>query len=298
MDRIRQQSSGDYALSVVTIDPATEAPCTATGDLGLVVYDGDGVQVFTGEAIGGEGVLTAAIPVASMPLLDTYVCAWSGTASGEPTSWTSRVEVCGGYLYEIADFRSYSPEFADVVKFPAAMLRAARVAGEQRFEKHARVAYVPRGGRWSGYIKGHPVPIGYGIGYEAGCQRLETQFNRVRCLRAVTQNGVAMAPADLALLHPLEWGAIDRQPGDYWLDGQQIKVTLEHGYDAPPEPVSTAVMILAREYIFRTALSSRATVEATDVGFFRLSVAGPGRPTGIPEVDTAILEFGRRRPRV
>jgi hypothetical protein len=298
VDRIRQQSSGDYALSVVTIDPATEAPCNATGDLGLVVYDGDGVQVFAGEAVSGPCQLGAAVPVASMPLLDTYVCAWTGSASGGPTSWTSRVEVCGGYAYEIADFRAYYPEFADATKFPAQMLRAARVAGEQRFECHARVAYVPRCGRWSGYVKGHPVPIGYGIGYDAGCQRLETQFNAVRCLRAVLQNGVPMAPGDLALLHPLEWGAIDRQPGDYWLDGQQIKVTLEHGYDAPPQPVSTAVMILAREYVFRTALSSRATVESTDVGFFRLSVAGPGRPTGIPDVDTAILEFGRRRPRV
>ena len=106
-----------------------------------------------------------------------------------------------------------------------------------------------------------------------------------------------MAPGDLAHLTPLEWGAIDRQPGDYWLDGQQIRSRSSTATTLRAEPVSTAVMILAREYIFRTALSSRATVEATDVGFFRLSVAGPGRPTGIPEVDTAILEFGRRRPR-
>ena len=43
---------------------------------------------------------------------------------------------------------------------------------------------------------------------------------------------------------------------------------------------------------------SRATVEAPDVGFFRVSVAGPDRPTGIPEVDAVITDFGRRRPRV
>jgi len=76
-----------------------------------------------------------------------------------------------------------------------------------------------------------------------------------------------------------------------------VSIVLEHGYDFAPAPVATAAMILAREYVFRSALSSRATVEATDVGFFRLSVAGPGRPTGVPEVDAAVAEFGRRRPR-
>lgn len=297
MDRIRQQSDGTYALSVATIDPTSEAACTATGDLSVTITDGDGVQVYSDAASAGEGTLSAAVPVASMPLLDTYVCSWKGSASGGPTRWTSWVEVCGGFIYEVADFRAWDPTFADPVKYPAAVLRAARTAGEQRFERHARVAYVPRCGRWTGKVKGHPVPIGYGIGYDAGCQRLETHFNAVRGLRAVYENGVAMAPADLALLSPTEWGAVDRQPGDYWLDGQKVKITLEHGYDLAPDPVSAAVMILAREYIFRSALSSRATVEATDVGFFRLSVAGPGKPTGIPEVDAAIFEFGRRRPR-
>ncbi len=297
MDRIRQQSSGSYALSVTTIDPLTEAPVAATGTLGLTIFDGAGVQVYTGTPTVAGTTLTMAVPVGSLPLLDTYLCTWTGTASGGPTSWTSRVELCGGYLYEVADFRTWDPTFADPAKFPAAMLRAARVAGEQRFERAARVAYVPRCGRWAGYAKGYPVPIGYGIGYDAGVQRIETHFNAVRTLRSVTVEGVAMSAPDLANLNPFEWGAIDRQPGDYWLDQQLIKIVLEHGYDFPPAPVATAAMILAREYIFRSALSSRATVEATDVGFFRLSVAGPGRPTGIPEVDAAVGEFGRRRPR-
>jgi len=141
------------------------------------------------------------------------------------------------------------------------------------------------------------MPIGYGIGYDAGIKRLETHVNAVRTVRSVAINGAAMAPSDLADLTFTEWGALDQPSGGYWLDGSTVSVVLEHGLDFAPQPVATAVMMLAREYIFRTALASRATVEATDVGFFRLSVAGPGRPTGIPEVDTAIFEFGRRRPR-
>ena len=214
-----------------------------------------------------------------------------------PTTWHSYFELCGGFIYEIADFRAWDPTFSDTSKFPAAALRAARVAGEQRFERAARLAYVPRCRRWSKQVQGYPMPIGYGIGYDAGIKRLETHVNAVRTVRSVAINGAAMAPSDLANLDFTEWGALDQPSGGYWLDRSSVAVVLEHGLDFAPAPVTTAVMMLAREYIFRTALSSRATVEATDVGFFRLSVAGPGRPTGIPEVDTAIYEFGRRRPR-
>ena len=68
--------------------------------------------------------------------------------------------------------------------------------------------------------------------------------------------------------------------------------------DAPAGPVAQAAMLLAREYLVRSVLSSRATVESTDVGFFRVSVAGRDRPTGIPEVDAVIERFGRSRPLV
>ncbi len=296
MDRFRQQSVGTYPLVVTTIDPASEAPCTVTGSPTVVVSDGGGAQVYCGAAVIAGTTLTLALPVGALAL-DTYTAVWTGTAPSGQTTWHSYFEIAGGFIYEIADFRAWDPTFSDTVKFPAAMLRAARVAGEQRFEKAARLAYVPRCRRWSKQVQGYPMPIGYGIGYDAGIKRLETHTNALRTVRSVAINGAAMAPSDLADLTFTEWGALDQPSGGYWLDGSSVSVVLEHGLDFAPAPVTTAVMMLAREYIFRTSLASRATVEATDVGFFRLSVAGPGRPTGIPEVDTAIFEFGRRRPR-
>ena len=80
------------------------------------------------------------------------------------------------------------------------MLRAARVAGEQRFESAARLAYVPRCRRWSKQVQGYPMPIGYGIGYDAGIKRLETHINALRTMRSVSINGAAMAAGDLANL--------------------------------------------------------------------------------------------------
>lgn len=296
MDRIRQQSAGSYILSVPTTDPQTGAVVTVTAPVTVTILGCDGQQVYSGAPTIAAGVLTATVPVASLASLDTYSVVWTGTASGVASSWTTRVELCGGHLFETAELRAWFAEFCDPTKFSEATLRAARVSAEQRFERACRVAFVPRGGRWSGYAKGYPMPIGYGIGYDAGNVRLDLRVNRLRRVRSVALDGAAMAQSDLSNLRVFEWGAIDRAPGDYWLNGQFVEVAYEHGYDFPPGPVSTATMLLARDYLVRSALASRATVEATDVGFFRLSVAGPGRPTGIPEVDTVIAEFGRRRP--
>jgi hypothetical protein len=298
VERIRQQSAGSYSLTVATTDPSTGEPVTAGGEPAVTITDGGGAQVFAGPAIASEGALSCEVPVASLPLLDTYSCQWTGQVGGSEALWLSRVEVCGGYLFEIAEWRAYEPAFADPVKFPEAALRAARLAAEQRFERAARVAFVPRCFRWAGWARGYPVPIGYGIGYDAGVQRIDTRINAIRCLRSIAVNGTPLSADELAALAVFEWGAIDKGPGDYWTNAEHIQVCLEAGYDFAPEPVAVAAMILGRDYAMRSNLSPRATVESTDVGFFRLSVAGPGRPTGIPEVDAAVAEFGRRRGHV
>ena len=122
--------------------------------------------------------------------------------------------------------------------------------------------------------------------------------NAVRRVVSLTVDDVAFTADELTDLDVREWGRVTRGDGLTFDDGAVVEVHYEHGLDYPDAPVASAAMLLAREYLVRSALSSRATVEATDVGFFRVSVAGPDRPTGIPEVDAVITDFGRRRPRV
>jgi hypothetical protein len=54
------------------------------------------------------------------------------------------------------------------------------------------------------------------------------------------------------------------------------------------------------EALVPSALPSRALSQTTDLGEIRISVANPeaGRPTGDPEIDAVILQFGRRRPTI
>ena len=110
--------------------------------------------------------------------------------------------------------------------------------------------------------------------------------------------GTALTAGELAEITVREWGAFDRPGGKAWTAGASCALFYRHGMPAPAGPVAQAAMLLAREYLVRSALSSRATVESTEVGSFRISVAGRDRPTGIPEVDAVIERFGRSRPLV
>lgn len=281
MDRLAKISSGDYALAIVAAD-ADGAPVTAT-DPALTITDGAGQDVGTYTPVAAAGELTAAVPAADLAALDVYTCSWSGTVAGAALEWTSHVELAGGYLFEIAELRASDPAFT-VSAYSGAKCRAARTAAEERLEAGAHVAFVPRAHRLSA--------IGDGSG------RLRVPHNAIRRVVAGSIAGVDLTAAELAALVPREWGAIDRPDGYAWTADAAIELHYEHGLDFPPAPVREAAMILAREYLVRSALSARATVEATDVGFYRLSVAGKDKPTGIPDVDAVIETFGRRRPLV
>lgn len=281
LQRIVQREAGEHLLAVPLADDEGR-PLEAESVAGTVtVSDGAGTEVWEGEPQLGAGVLAASVPAAAMPLPDTYAVAWDVVLDGE-VSWrrTSHAELCGARLFSLGELQAAYAELATVGD---AELEAARLAAEQRLEQAAGVAFVPRGGRWAG--RG------------SGTWRLLLPVQAALTgVVSVTVDGEAYA-GPLAVR---EWGALDREDGSAWPEASLVAVHYLHGLPLPvPEPVRVAAMVLAREYVVRSALSSRATVEATDVGFFRLSVAdGAGRPTGIPEVDAVVAAYGRRRPAV
>ena len=283
MERIRRVSGGTYPLSIAAGDDDGEA--VTVDSPAVALYDGSGAELATeGAPAAAEGRLAYTVAAGVLGALDTYVAVWSGTVSGSPWERRQELELCGGHLFEISDLRAFDPAFADAVRYPAAVVRAARTAAEQRLEQACRVAFTPRGRRLRA------------VG--AGLARLEVPDNAVRSLLSASVGGTDLTPAELAAVTVREWGAFDRPAGYLWPLGSALALHYEHGQDSPPAPVAQAAMLLAREYLVRSVLSSRATVEATDVGFFRVSVAGPDRPTGLPEVDAVIARFGRSRPTV
>lgn len=274
MDRIRQKTAGTYTITTPT--PNEDGVLvTAATPASVSIVDGAGAAAYSATATITTGQLAVAVPVASMPRLDTYTCTWTDFNG---LQWTSRVELCGGFLFELADLRALESTYADAGKYPGSRLRAARTAAEMRFEAAAGVAFVPRCRRLTTYGDGN--------------WRLRLPDPAVRTVRSVSVAGVALTQAELAALVVREWGALDLT-GSVWTDQAEIEVCYEHGDDYVPAPVSQAVMLLAPEYLTRKALASRAMQEVTEVGTFNLSVAGFRRPTGIPEVDRVAQDFGR-----
>lgn len=283
MQRLVQRADGDYVLTLPVLSADGEPLSgTPTAPASVVVVDGAGTEVWSGTPQLGAGVVTASVPASSMPLLDSYTATWTATIDGETRSWVTRVELCGARLFGLAELRA---SYQEVASLTDDELDLARLRAEERLEAAARIAFCPRGGRATVLGDGTSrliLPVGAGL----------------RRLYSVSVEGVPLTSDELNALEVREWGALDRSDGSVWPAGGLVSVHYEHGLDLPvPGPVSVATMVLAREYIIRSALSSRAMGESTELGFLRLSVAdGDARPTGIPEVDAVIAAYGRRRP--
>ena len=284
MERLRLVTSGTYRLEVATPDEAG-ALFTSTTPWTVAIKNSAGaVALAPTAATGTSGGIFYEADHAVLASLDAYACTWTGMKSAAAKEWASVVEVCGGYLYETPEMRAFDSAFASAATYPDARMRAARTAAEQRLEKACRVAFVPRARRV--VLAGNDSDT------------LFLPDNAVRRIVTLSVDGAAFTADEIAALDVREWGRLTRGDAYAFEYGASVDVFYEHGLDYPDAPVVQAAMLLAREYLVRSALSSRATVEATDVGFFRVSVAGPDRPTGIPEVDAVIADFGRRRPRI
>lgn len=293
MARIRKQSTGNYAVTVPTLDD-DGSPVSVTSPT-ISVVDGAGTVKHTGSATYASGALSASVPASALPYLDAYVITWSGTVSGTATTWTSTLELVGGYLFEIADLRALDRAFADVVKYPSALLRAVRDAVEATIEgpRAAQVAFVPRGARVT--LDGTSPDLSRGFNpllYGTDTRVLQAPDFELRDIISVKINGDALDQTGLDAL-TADDNRIHRPTG--WPHGHRnIEIHYTHGRDQAPGPITRAALILAREYLAKTDLPGRATSTTVGDQTFRLTIAGRDGTTGLPEVDAAIDQHGRK----
>lgn len=280
---MQRYSVGQAATLTYTGYDDEETALAITNPATYTIYDGAGTQVDTGAATAAAGVLSTTLSVAKVATLDAYRVLWTGKVGGTSRQWWDDFELVGGYLFSLPAMRAFDAAYADTTKYPTAKLREARTWVEQRIEHGAAcgVAFVPRAAREK--LQGD------------GTTRLWLAWPRIRAVYSVTVDGVALTAAELTelVIHDshIEWA-------NAWTADAEVVIHYEHGYDFPPMPVSEAGLILAREYLVAKSLASRATAESTDVGFYRLSIAGGGGRTGIPEVDAVIEDYRGVRFRI
>lgn len=248
------------------------------GNGSAAVTDSAGVAVagspFTATN-SGTGLYDVSLPT-TLVVLDTYTVVWT---MPDATTRRTEFEMVGSFLFTQADVRALDPVLASETEFPDALLVEARENTEQRFQEVAEVSFTLRGERL--YLDG--------IG--ADRPRLQTKVHELRSVITCKIDGATVTDVT-AYPH----GTLYRDAG--WPEGQRnIEALVEHGYRTVPAPIRRVGLLYARTVLLRSALeqSDRATAVFTDIGGYRLSLAGRDGPTGIPEVDAVLDQFGRRQ---
>lgn len=285
MIRIKKRAVGTYTLTATAenedgVKQNISAPATVT------IKDGAGTIVVTGTPTIQNGELSYEADAALMPRLDTYTVNWTGTVSSETWEWTTELELVGGFLFEISDLRAADRAFADTVKYPTDTLKLVRTWVEDVIEgpRAANVAFVPRGKR--------VVTQGPGV-YRAGAYGIDVSDYELRGIYSSTVAGTALtAPqiADLICDDNTIWRTDRPWPAGH----RNVSFHYTHGYDTPPGAITRAAIMLAREYLVKSDLPGRATATSIGDQMFRLTIAGRDGVTGLPEVDAAIDQFGRK----
>jgi hypothetical protein len=283
MERMVRVTAGTYSVALFPTDDEG-TPVVPESPFTLVVRDGAGAEVASVTPVFADDVLTATIPAADLPYLDTYVLDWSATVTGQATSWQTIVELAGGYVFTAAELRAADRAYLDETKYPLVLIKAIRNAVEDTLEgsRAASRAFVPRGAR--------EVLDG------SSKRRLFLSRYDVSEVISIVVDGREWSTEEVATVS-VDDNTIDltsTSPISSWpLGSKNVAVHYLHGLASPPSPIKRAALILAAENMAPADIPSRATAASIGDQMFRITVAGRDGVTGIPDVDAAIAQFGR-----
>jgi hypothetical protein len=264
---------------VLQLTPATlsqqwyeDGSAVDPGSVTVTVTGADGTAVASGAASGtGTAARTYNLTTTHTALLDRLTVTWTSSLKGTQTSY---VEVVGGFLFSIAEFRALGSAYANTTNYPTATVADMRTTVEQALEDACGVAFVPRyeietlNGVYSGLL---PV-----------------KWAKVRTIRTVTIDTVAGTPADyVALREGMIYGSA------YWSAGYgNVTVGYEHGHSTPPMRIKRAALILAKRWITPGSADDRAINVSNETGTYALFQAGVrGHQFDVPEVQAAVDQY-------
>jgi hypothetical protein len=286
VDRVLRNSSP--AISVILYDSTGNPANPPGGAITADVKDSAGVAI-TGSPFAVTnpplvaGVLTFTIPAAALDVLDLYAVTWN---ISDGSKRRTQFEVVGGFLFTEAELRAFDSELTDP-PYTDERVRVARQVVEEVFEdpRVTGVAFRPRGRR--ARLNG------------TGTSDLVLPDPLPHAVPSASIDGVALTAGELADLVLYDHGTVARKTGLWTAGRRNVVILYEHGWAGRPAPINEAALKYARHVLARVAMGSdRATVQFTDIGAFRLSVAGRDGWTGLPEVDAVLKQFAWARARV
>jgi hypothetical protein len=262
-----------------------DADGNATG-VTAEIFDSSGTRT-PDSALASTKISTGLYEVALTPamtsILDTYSVTWSFTKTSVVNKFYSQFQTVGGFLFSVGELRAFDAAL-DATTYPIDVVEKARAAAEERLEQLCSVAFVPRGRRYITDGDGDTV-----------LRVPDVELRSV--VSASISDGTtttALTADELADLKIDPAGIVTRWSLGSWDSGvRNVTVLYEYGYSQPPEPVKRAAMALARNNLVGLSLFDRARSEAVEGGILSFTLAGRDGPTGIPEVDAVIAQFGR-----
>ena len=261
------------------------SPVDASANPTVVVTDVDGLQIASGTSfkpVGTTGLYEFGLTPIQTSVLDRYEATWSYTRSGNAEQATTSYDVVGGFYFSVADARGFdNSALADTSRYPVASIVAGRELVEDHVEYLCGVSFVPRARRL--VIDG------------ADADDLLISVSRPRYIVQASMNDIALTPQQVESIDVYPEG---RLAYDFWTAGNRnVALHIVHGYDAPPEPIKRAALILLRNRLVSSNIDDRAVAFTDELGTRQLAVAGRrGQPTGIPDVDAAIAQYSERAP--
>lgn len=282
MDRILRSTQAPIQLQIRDKDGA---PIDATGTVSATVKNSAGITVHgpvNASHVGasGSGLYEITVSPTVTEPLDQFEVTWNATVGGAGVTLVTHFETVGGFLFTIAELRSFDTALANETKYPTDAVVAARTEAEERLEQLCGVAFVPRGRR--------ETLDGTGPG--------ALMLGSLMPIRVVSASidGIALTSAQLSDLRIYDHGQVFRDSGELWTRGfRNVSIYYEHGFKTPPESIRRAAMMLARKILVPSPLPVEGVLSYTTAeGVFRVSVPGRDGPTGIPEVDAIIAQFG------
>jgi hypothetical protein len=231
---------------------------TDPGTVTVTVTTSAGVAVITDGATSGTGTgaRSFGLTAAQTSTLDLLSVLWRVAGA---TVHTSTVEIVGGLYFGNAELRARATAVADQAKFTSAAIVDARQRVEALFESVTGVAWVPR-------FASVTVP---GTG-SVSLIVPHVALRRVRSVELLDDTQTVtetFSGPQLAEVRALGSGMLWRAAG--WVSCW-VRVSYEHGHDAPFADVRAAAMTLARLTLTatRAGLPENATnFTSTELGW-------------------------------
>lgn len=269
-------------LDVLTYDASGALADAGSGNGSAVVVDSAGAAI-AGSPLSAVRVAVGTYRITLPEALDALDVYDVTTTMPDTTTRFSQFEMVGSFLFTIASLRAFDTELAVESRYSAARIRDVREIVDERFAEAANLSFTRRGRR--------EVLDGDGS---------NTLYVGERSLLSVTSGAisdVALTTEELDDLAVYRFGKVVRRSASWTAGYRNVELLYEYGSKITPAPVAEAARKYARFLLVKGVFddAERATGIQTELGFQRMTLAGRDGPTGLPDVDAVLAQFGRAR---